>query len=160
MKTETNTISAVIAAALGALLSYCVQLVIPLIVLILVMLLDYATGMSKAWIRGELSSRIGVRGIIKKLGYIVIVAVAGVMDWLISYGLKSVGIDYKLPFLFAAIVMIWLIINELISILENVAAIGGPTPPFVTKLLSKLKNTVEDKAGAAAGDREEVPDDD
>ena len=160
MKTETNTISAVIAAALGALLSYCVQLVIPLIVLSLVMLLDWVTGMSKAWIRGELCSRIGVMGIIKKLGYIVTVAVAGVMDWLISYGLKSVGIDYKLPFLFAAIVMIWLIINELISILENVAAIGGPTPPFVTKLLSKLKNTVEDKAGAAAGDREEVPDDD
>ena len=60
----------------------------------------------------------------------------------------------------SGIVMIWLIINELISILENVAAIGGPTPPFVTKLLSKLKNTVEDKAGTVAGDREEVPDDD
>ena len=64
MKTEVNTISAVVAAALGALLSYCVQLVIPLIVLILVMLLDYATGMTKAWIRGELCSRIGVRGIL------------------------------------------------------------------------------------------------
>ena len=160
MKTEANTISAVIAAALGALLSYCVQLVIPLIVLFLVMLLDYVTGMSKAWIRGEMSSRIGIKGIVKKLGYIVIVAVAGVMDWLIAYGLESVGIEFKLPFLLAAIVMIWLIINELISILENVAAIGGPTPPFITKLLSKLKNTVEDKAGAAAGDREEVPDDD
>ena len=154
MKTEATTISAVIAAALGALLSYCVQLVIPLIVLILVMLLDYATGMSKAWIRGELSSRIGVKGIVKKLGYIVIVAVAGVMDWLISYGLRSAGIDFELPFLFAAIVMIWLIINELISILENVAAIGGPTPPFITKLLAKLKSTVEEKADI--GEEKEV----
>lgn len=154
MKTEATTISAVIAAALGALLSYCVQLVIPLIVLILVMLLDWITGMSKAWIHGDLSSRVGAMGIVKKLGYIVIVAVSGVMDWLISYGLQSIGVDYKLPFLFAAIVMVWLIINELISILENVAEIGGPTPPFITNLLSKLKNTVEEKANVA--DEKEV----
>lgn len=158
MKTEATTISAVIAAALGALLSYCVQLLIPLVVLIFVMLLDYATGMTKAWIRKEMCSRIGVRGILKKLGYIVIVVVAGVMDWLISYGLDSVGIDYKLPFLFAAIVMIWLIINELISILENVAAIGGPKPPFISKLLTKLKNTVEEKADI--GEEKEVHTDD
>lgn len=154
MKTEVNTISAVIAAALGALLSYCVQLLIPLIILILVMILDYGTGMAKAWCRGELSSRIGIRGILKKLGYIITVAVAGVADWLVAYGLQSVGIEYHLPFLLAAIVMTWLIINELISIMENVAAIGGPMPPFLVKLLARLKSSVEDKTGAAADSEE------
>lgn len=144
MKTET-AVSAVIAAALGALASYCVKLMIPLVILVLVMIMDYITGMTKAWVRGELSSRIGVQGILKKLGYFIIVAVAGVMDWLIGYGLDSVGVDYKLPFLLAAIVMIWLIINELISILENVAAIGGPVPPFIKKLLQHLKKAVEEK---------------
>lgn len=43
-------------------------------------------------------------------------------------------------------VIIWLIINELISILENVAALGGPVPVFLAKLLARLKNTVEKKA--------------
>ena len=37
---------------------------------------------------------------------------------------------------------IWLIINELISILENLAAIGVPGFPRLSKLLERLKNTV------------------
>ena len=39
-------------------------------------------------------------------------------------------------------VTIWLIINELISILENLAAIGVPGFPRLSKLVERLKNTV------------------
>lgn len=39
-------------------------------------------------------------------------------------------------------VAIWLIINELISILENLAAIGVPGFSRLSKLLERLKNTV------------------
>ena len=39
-------------------------------------------------------------------------------------------------------VAIWLIINELISVMENLAAIGVPGFPRLAKLLEKLKNTV------------------
>lgn len=39
-------------------------------------------------------------------------------------------------------VTIWLIINELISILENLAAIGVPGFPRLSKLLERLKNTL------------------
>ncbi|WP_418269225.1 phage holin family protein [Hominenteromicrobium sp.] len=39
-------------------------------------------------------------------------------------------------------VAIWLIINELISILENLAAIGVPGFPRLEKILERLKNTV------------------
>ena len=39
-------------------------------------------------------------------------------------------------------VAIWIIINELISILENLAAIGVPGFPRLSKLLERLKNTV------------------
>lgn len=156
MKTEYNTVSAVLAVALGALSSYFLRLLIPMIVLILVMVLDYCTGMAKAWIRGELSSRKGVRGILKKLSYLIIVVVAGVMDWLIADGLQGVGVEYKLPFLLGAIVTIWLIINELISILENVAAAGGPVPAWLTKLLSHVKGTVDAKAGATDENVQEV----
>lgn len=39
-------------------------------------------------------------------------------------------------------VAIWLIVNELISILENLAAIGVPGFPRLSKLLERLKNTV------------------
>ena len=42
-------------------------------------------------------------------------------------------------------VAIWLIINELISILENLAAIGVPGFPRLSKLLERLKNTVSEE---------------
>ena len=39
-------------------------------------------------------------------------------------------------------VAIWLIINELISVMENLAAIGVPGFPRLSKLLERLTNTV------------------
>lgn len=155
MKTEYKTLEALVAAALGALASYALQLTIPLAVLLIVMVLDYITGIVKAWMREELSSRVGIFGIIKKLGYLVIVAVAGVVDWLLAYGLQQVGIDLRLPFLLAAIVTCWLIINELISILENIAAQGGPVPPWLGRLLNRLKNTVDETVEPPKPDRAE-----
>lgn len=149
MKTEYNTISAVLAVALGALGSYFLKLMLPLIMLVLVMALDWATGMAKAWKQGNMSSRIGALGFLKKVSYLVVVAVAGITDALFEYGLSTVGIEYKMPFLLAAMVAVWLIVNELISILENVAAIDGPVPPFIRKLLGHLKNTVEKTADGA-----------
>ena len=140
MKNE-NSVIAILAAAGGALCSYGAKLVVPLAVLLLVMVADYVSGMAKAWSTGTLCSRIGLRGILKKLGYLVLVGVAGVVDWL-----AQTGVEVTFQFLAAAIVIVWLIINELLSILENVAAIGGPVPAFLQKLLGRLKNAVEKKA--------------
>ena len=144
MKNETS-VMAILAAALGALCSYASALVVPLAVLIAVMLADYASGMAKAWSAGKLCSKTGLRGILKKLGYLVLVGVAGVVDWLVRYGLAQAGVEVSFQFLIADMVIVWLIINELISILENVAAMGSPVPGFLQKLLGKLKNAVEKK---------------
>ena len=75
----------------------------------------------------------------------MLVGVAGVVDWLVRYGLAQTGVEVTFQFLVAAMVIVWLIINELLSILENVAAIGGPVPAFLQKLLGRLTNAVEKK---------------
>lgn len=49
----------------------------------------------------------------------MLVGVAGVVDWLVRYGLTQVGVEVSFQFLMAAMVIVWLIINELISILET-----------------------------------------
>lgn len=157
MKETVNPISAVVATALGVLSAYMVQLFIPLIVLVAAMLVDYGTGMAKAWSAGELCSRTGIKGIIKnikKVGYLVIVLVAMGADYLLRYGMEQVGIHINVEFLIAAIVIAWLIINELISILENVAAIGAPVPKFLVTLIKKLKNVTESHAETVAADTE------
>ena len=133
------------AAALGAAAAYFHVLMIPLCVMIAVMLLDYITGMAAAWSNKTLNSRCGVMGIIKKVGYLALVAVGMAVDYLITSALLQVGVDLQINDCFGMIVTIWLIINELISILENLKRLGIPLPDFLVKVVSRLKNNVEDK---------------
>ena len=151
---KENIIKGVLTAAMATLMAYLGHLVVPVIILAVVMFLDYGTGIAKAWVSGSLSSKIGVIGILKKVGYLVIVAVGMIVDWVIQSGLTELHINYSLEFLFAMIVIVWLILNELISILENVAAIGAPVPKWLTKIITKLKDHTEEKAGADTTDTE------
>ena len=144
---EENAIKLVLAAAAAALMTYLAQLIIPIAILCAVMLLDYITGVHAAYVKGELSSRVGILGILKKLSYLAMVAVACVIDYIISVAGAQVGVVVGIKFV-ALLVVFWLICNELISILENVDEIGGPVPPFVVKLLYRLKGKVEESAPA------------
>ena len=140
---KQTTIQAVITAALAALTYYFSILAVPIIVLMTVMVIDYITGMVSAWHNAKLSSKKGVFGIIKKLCYLALVCVGMGVDWLIYSGMTQVGITMNYTVFFGILVAIWLIINELISILENLNRIGVPLPKFITVIVKKLKNTVE-----------------
>lgn len=143
---KENVFKAVFAVMVGGTAAYFREIAIPLVFLILVMVIDYVTGMVKAWINADLSSKTGIKGIVKKVCYLLVVCVAAVVDWLLASGLQKVGITVEINYLFGVIVSIWLIINELISILENLATIGVPMPAFLTAIVRKLKVAVENNA--------------
>lgn len=136
-----------LSAALAGLLAYTRVILIPLALLIVMMSVDYISGISAAYIRGELSSKVGLKGIVKKVGYIGVVIVAAVMDWVCYSGLKGVGVDIEMSYYLGLIVTIWLIINECISVLENLGEIGVPLPPFLMRAINKLKKHIEEKGG-------------
>lgn len=136
-------IKALTAVIIGGLSAYLQIVFVPLVVLIAVMIVDYMSGMLKAWGRDELSSKVGLRGIAKKISYLLLVCVAGVVDWLVWSGLRQVGITLDFGFCFGLIVIVWLIINELISILENLEALDVPMPRFLKNVVKHLKAAVE-----------------
>ncbi len=140
-----NVIQTLFAAALGALAAYFHVLLIPLCVLTAVMLMDYISGMAAAWSTKTLNSRAGVAGIVRKVGYLALVAVGMAVDYLITSALLQVGVDLQINDCFGMIVTIWLIINELISILENLGRIGIPLPDFLVRIVKRLKNNVDNK---------------
>lgn len=142
---KDNIIQATVSVALGALAAYFNVLLVPLTILIVVMIIDYATGMTSAWKSGELESKTGLIGILKKVSYLVLVAVGGVVDYLISAGLAAANVEISITYCCGLIVCVWLIINELISILENLAELGTPIPKFLVNVVHRLKNTVENK---------------
>ena len=139
-------IQAIFAGVLGALAAYFNVLLIPIFMLVAVMLIDYVTGMAAASYTKQLNSRIGVMGILKKAGYIALVAVGMVVDYLITSALVQIGVNIQINYCFGMIITIWLIINELISILENLGELNIPLPKFLVDMIKTLKGKVEDKA--------------
>ena len=134
---------------LAGLSSYFGMLTQPLLVLFFAMVLDYLTGMTKAYIFSQLSSRIGVKGILKKLCYMVMVAVGAAVDYLLRGAVIGAGITLDVKLFFGMLVTVWLTINELISVMENLAAIGVPGFPRLQRILRRLHRTVADESGAS-----------
>ena len=140
---KENIFRGMITAAVAGAAAYFQELALPVVVLFLVMVVDYISGMVRSWARGELSSRVGVFGIVKKVAYLLAVVVAIVADWVVQTAAGQIGVDLGGFLYFGLLVTIWLILNECISILENISEIGVPLPAFLVTLIQKLKKTTE-----------------
>lgn len=98
--------------------------------LVIAIALDYISGIMKAYINKTLSSRIGMRGLIKKLGLLIIVMVGTLVD-------RATGNTGAVR----TLVIYYFVANEGLSILENLGQAGIPIPQSVKKALKALKNT-------------------
>lgn len=133
------TLSAIMAAMAGALR----LLALPFTVLCVLMAVDYATGIVKGKVQNTICSAAGIKGIMKKLCYGAAVIAALGVDFVIDNAGEAMGEDFAYKGMFALIIIIWLIINESISILENLCAIGVPLPGFLIKFAKRLKTNIE-----------------
>lgn len=145
-----------VTAVASALMSWLGILAIPMLLLVGCNLADYLTGLLASKYRGEtITSYKGMRGIVKKVCMWLLVAVGAVMDILINYGIEMAGIDLVFPFVVATIVAVWLVVNEIISILENIIDIGVEIPPFLMPIAKYIKQKTEEKGEIVEGDEEE-----
>jgi len=103
---------------------------IALKVLIAFMILDYGTGLLRAWINKEVSSDIGLKGIARKAVIFVVLIVAVMLDRLLNTG----------TWVFRTLVCYFYIANEGISLLENCAGLGLPIPEKIKDALAQLKD--------------------
>lgn len=142
---EAKSVQTALSAFLAMIAYYFGIIIVPLIVLCVVMVIDYITGMISAWKNTELSSKKGLFGIVKKVCYVSLVCVGMGVDWLIYSGMKQIGVDVNYTIFFGVLVTVWLVINELISILENLKNIGVPLPDFLLKVVKRLKVSTENR---------------
>lgn len=151
-----DKIKAFFITAFSALFSWLGVLAVPVFLLVGCNLIDYITGLLAAKYRDEaVSSYKGIRGIIKKVCMWLLIGVGWMMDTLLKYTVTTVGLTIELPFIVATVVAVWLICNELISILENMIDIGVNIPPFLMPLVKRIKNQVEEKTDIVNEESEE-----
>ena len=132
-------------------------MMIPIIMLIAAMAVDYVSGVAAAWSKGTLNSKTGKHGALKKVCYMLLVITAGITDWVVYYGFSRIGIVYEIKYYFGLVVTVWLILNELLSVLENCTVMGLPVPKFLKPFISRLKILTEETTeteGEANGKKE------
>ena len=143
---KMDKVKAAFVAAFSKIFGWLGILAVPVLILAGLNFTDYITGILASKRRNELvTSDKGLWGIVKKIGMWILVGLGWAMDVLINYASQYVGLSIKLPFVVATIVAVWLICNEIISILENLLDIGVAMPPFLMPLAKMIKGQVEDK---------------
>lgn len=139
-KTIFTVIFAIISSWLGVL-------AIPVITLVIFNVMDYVTGLVASKYRNqEVNSYQSIRGIAKKICMWILILVGGLLDWLLISTGQYVGITLPFTYAISIVVTVWLIANEIISILENMVDIGVSIPPFLMPLVKNIKKQVENKA--------------
>ncbi len=135
-----------ITSVFGLISSLLGALAVPVFLLVLCNIIDYITGIWASKFRGqEISSYKGIRGITKKVCMWLLIVVGAIVDKLVIYAVAQVGFLMPFTFMVACVVAIWLVCNEIISILENLKDIGVPLPAFLEKLVVNVKSQIEAK---------------
>lgn len=101
---------------------------LPLKVMLVFIVMDYITGMIKAFKLKKLSSKTGLYGLIKKFVMLLVVSFTVMLDRLTGANglIRNLAVMYYIA-------------NEGLSILENASVIGVPIPEKLKDALLQLK---------------------
>ena len=153
---SNKTVQAIITGITGFLSSVLGILYIPVLLMVLCNIIDYITGLMAAPNRKDgINSYKSMRGICKKVTMWLLVVVGAIIDQLLKYASATLEIALPFTFLLACIVAIWIICNELISILENMVDIGVNIPAFLLPLVKHIRTQVDEMTGAENKESEE-----
>jgi len=133
---EEMTFKSALAALAMGVAALCGSVTPLLSIMVIMMFIDFATGFMSAAIRKELSPGKMFDGGIRKIVMFVVV--------LMSY---QIGMAINLPWLRDA-VLVYYIITESLSILENAVLAGVRVPAFLTNLLKKAGEMADEGKGA------------
>jgi toxin secretion/phage lysis holin len=106
--------------------------------LIAFVVVDYITGVLRAIVEKQLSSRVGSKGIAKKVAIFLIVGIGHLVD---AYVLGGSGAPIRTAVVF------FYIANEGVSLLENATAIGLPVPDKLKDVLAQLHGKSDGTGG-------------
>lgn len=118
---------------------------IPMIILLVLMVLDYILGITAA-VKTEkkFDKGIALWGIVKKIGYAVVILFAILVDLLLSQGISELGWDLPYKPIFAIVTTIYLCGLEFFSGCRHLIVLGVPVPDFLIKFSNFLTTKAED----------------
>lgn len=109
-------------------------------------LADWITGWMKSRIAHKENSKAGWKGVLKKLGYWIMIAVAfGASAVFVEIG-KTIGVDLGITTLLGWFVLASLLVNEIRSICENFVEAGYNVPQILIRGLEVADKAINKEA--------------
>lgn len=143
---QANQVKAVLTMVFAFISAIFGVLAIPVMLLVGCNVLDYITGLMASKYRAQdINSYKSIRGIFKKVSMWLLVMVGAIIDEMLLYTSTSIGWKSPVTFLIACVVALWLICNEIISILENIQDMGVKIPTFLQPLIKHIRSQVEEQ---------------
>lgn len=106
-------------------------------------ILDVVTGISKAKITHTTNSNRGFKGFWRKMSYILSIFFGVFLDLIFHYldNMEILKISDKLSF--GSIIGIYIILNECISVCENLRDCGVKLPRFISSMLKDAEKSID-----------------
>ena len=109
-------------------------------------LADWITGWMKSRIAHKENSKTGWKGVLKKLGYWIMIAVAfGASAVFVEIG-KTIGVDLGITTLLGWFVLASLLVNEIRSICQNFVEAGYNVPQILIRGLEVADKAINKEA--------------
>lgn len=139
--------------AIGGIMGAFFRSYVLVIVIVAIMMgFDIITGFLKSKINGNASSKVGYKGVCKKLMLLIALFFGVSLDVMIPLLLKAgMAIDLPLNLPFGVMVGLQIAINEAISVAENLHQSGVKLPRWVLSML-KVADTYLDGSEDRAND--------
>ncbi len=134
---------AALAAGLSALGAFLGWKGILALVWVAAMATDYLSGSAAACKRGEWSSALAREGLWHKGGMILVVLAGALADVAVAAACQNLAVFPDWPELVLPLVLVWYILTELGSILENAVKLGAAVPGWLVKLMKVSQAAVD-----------------
>lgn len=141
---KVNVVGGAIVAFLAAIFGQYWFLFAGLMVFNIV---DWLTGWYYAYANGLESSKVGAKGIVKKVGYWVIIGIAFYIALAFGKLGELIGVNLGFSIYIGWFVLANYLVNELRSILENAVKLGWNAPEFLIKGLEIADKAIDKVAG-------------
>ena len=140
-----NTVAGTVITLLTAIFGMFWYVFVTFMILNIV---DYLTGWYKARKLKKECSKVGLNGVLKKLGYWAVILVAFLMSKVfVALGNDILQINLSFLTMIGWFTIASLMVNEARSILENLVECGCNVPNFLIKGLAVTDKLINDKAG-------------
>lgn len=134
-----------LSAIMGIVSTFTEHYGVMIVLVVVAITFDFVTGLIKAKINGNVSSAKGTKGLFKKVALLTCLFFGFFLDYAIPYMCSSISIDLPFNTPFGLIMCFYIVLNESISICENLYECDSSImPKWIVNILSKAREQIED----------------